>query len=372
METFYYVQLAHGSNIEIISGFSDLKELYQKVAQCYKIRSDDILFCTVKSNKIDMDEIVCERDEVARHEIIYVHVKGASKEVSLVKSEETLGVNVTDTDRVRSGLARANKAFIKSIEKGKVLSRHTRIKVGDHIESINSDSMVGLDHQLVALRLRAVPLGSTLHLGLVEPRREKEPVQQPVHTMQAFKAMQPEMVFHLVKVQETPPTAPPGDLDDAGHDRGGRHKEQEKLKKDLEEEVLKVVEENDERLEATLEAKRKENEKQVTKLKEKLTETQESHDKKLHRIIKRQMEKNRKQVTQLQDKLDKTVKENEESMKHLYDAQTAINAERLENLISEHMVKEVVLIAKYKAEMKKAGGGGAGVGRLRPVPGDYA
>ena len=53
------------------------------------------------------------------------------------------------------------------------------------------------------------PPGCTLHLGLVEPRREREPVQRPVHTMQPFKATQPEMVFHLVKVAETNQETPP-------------------------------------------------------------------------------------------------------------------------------------------------------------------
>ena len=160
MEPCNYVQLAHGSNIAIVSGFADLSELYQKVARCFNIRSDDILFCTVKSNKIDMDELVCERGEVARNEIIYVHMRGARKEVSVVKSEVKLGVNVTDTDRVRSGLGKANRAFIKDIKEGKLLSRHPHVKVGDHIERINGDLMVGLDHQLVALRLQAAPLGS--------------------------------------------------------------------------------------------------------------------------------------------------------------------------------------------------------------------
>ena len=46
------------------------------------------------------------------------------------------------------------------IGEGVLKSRHPHIKVGDHIESINGDLMVGLDHQLVALRLQAAPLGS--------------------------------------------------------------------------------------------------------------------------------------------------------------------------------------------------------------------
>ena len=54
-------------------------------------------------------------------------------------------------------------------------------------------------------------------------------------------------------------------------------------------------------------------------------------------------------------------------MRNLWDAQTALNAERLESLTSEHMAKEVVQTLKYKAERGQEGGG-ADVGR---VHGDY-
>ena len=171
--------------------------------------------------------------------------------------------------------------------------------------------------------------------------------------MQPFKASRPGVV---AGTSHQTPTDPPRDLAGARHHGGRRPKELDKLKKDLEEEMLKVVEENYKRLEATLEAQRKENEKHVKKLKEKITETQESHAKKLQRIIKKQMDKNRKQVTKLQDKLDKTVKENEETMKNLWEAQTTINTERVEKLINEHRAKEVVLMAQHKAARKKAGG----------------
>lgn len=38
----FYCQLAHGSPTGIISGFTSVKELYQKIADCYKIPVSEV------------------------------------------------------------------------------------------------------------------------------------------------------------------------------------------------------------------------------------------------------------------------------------------------------------------------------------------
>lgn len=43
----FHCQLAHGSPTGLISGFTNVKELYHKIAECYEIQSSDVgsIFC---------------------------------------------------------------------------------------------------------------------------------------------------------------------------------------------------------------------------------------------------------------------------------------------------------------------------------------
>lgn len=43
----FHCQQAHGSPLGLISGFSNVKELYQKIAECYDFPPDDVslVFC---------------------------------------------------------------------------------------------------------------------------------------------------------------------------------------------------------------------------------------------------------------------------------------------------------------------------------------
>lgn len=38
----FHCQQAHGSPLGLISGFSNVKELYQKIAECYDFPADDV------------------------------------------------------------------------------------------------------------------------------------------------------------------------------------------------------------------------------------------------------------------------------------------------------------------------------------------
>ena len=41
----FHCQQAHGSPTGILSGFTNVKELYQKIAECYDIQADDVSEC---------------------------------------------------------------------------------------------------------------------------------------------------------------------------------------------------------------------------------------------------------------------------------------------------------------------------------------
>lgn len=96
-------------------------------------------------------------------DFIFAHKKGRPKEIELVKTDDALGLTITDNG--------AGYAFIKRIKEGSVIDRIKVIEVGDHIERINSTSLVGRRHFEVAKMLKEIPKGSTFTLRLVEPQK---------------------------------------------------------------------------------------------------------------------------------------------------------------------------------------------------------
>ena len=56
----FHCQLAHGSPTGIISGFTNVKELYQKIADAYDIAVSEILFCTLNTHKVRIMESLRE------------------------------------------------------------------------------------------------------------------------------------------------------------------------------------------------------------------------------------------------------------------------------------------------------------------------
>ncbi|CAL8120695.1 unnamed protein product [Orchesella dallaii] len=150
---------AHGSDVGNVTGFSDLKELYQKLADYYGIPISEILFCTRNAHHVDMNNLL--ETEVFFDDFIFVHQKGFKKEIMFTKSERVLGLTITDNGN--------GHAFIKGIVQGSTAHEHKRIQVGDHIEGIDNKNLVGSEHIEVANYLKNIPAGQSFVLHLVEP-----------------------------------------------------------------------------------------------------------------------------------------------------------------------------------------------------------
>ncbi|XP_020296423.1 PDZ domain-containing protein GIPC3 isoform X2 [Pseudomyrmex gracilis] len=155
----FHCQLAHGSPTGLISDFSNVRELYQKIADCYDLPAEEILFCTLNTHKVEMAELL--GGQIGVGDFIFAHKKGRPKEIELIKTDDALGLTITDNG--------AGYAFIKRIKEGSVIDRIKVIEVGDHIERINSISLVGKRHFEVAKMLKDIPKGSTFTLRLIEP-----------------------------------------------------------------------------------------------------------------------------------------------------------------------------------------------------------
>jgi len=159
----FHCQLAHGSPTGLISGFTNVKELYNKIAECYEIQPTEILFCTLNTHKVDMNKLL--GGQIGLDDFIFAHIKGAIKTVEIHKSEPALGLTITDNG--------AGYAFIKRIKEGSIVDKLSDlIKVGDHIEKINDKNLIGSRHFEVAKLLKEIPVGTTFTVKLVEPTRE--------------------------------------------------------------------------------------------------------------------------------------------------------------------------------------------------------
>lgn len=67
-----------------------------------------ILFCTLNTHKIDMDKLL--GGQIGLEDFIFAHIKGIRKEVEVYKSEDALGLTITDNG--------AGYAFIKVTRNG--------------------------------------------------------------------------------------------------------------------------------------------------------------------------------------------------------------------------------------------------------------
>lgn len=65
--------------------------------------SPQVMFCTLNTHKVDMDKLL--GGQIGLEDFIFAHVKGQRKEVEVFKSEEALGLTITDNG--------AGYAFIK-------------------------------------------------------------------------------------------------------------------------------------------------------------------------------------------------------------------------------------------------------------------
>ncbi|PNF41465.1 PDZ domain-containing protein GIPC3 [Cryptotermes secundus] len=102
--------------------------------------------------------------QIGLDDFIFVHRKGRPKEIEIRKTEDALGLTITDNG--------AGYAFIKRIKEGSVIDSIKHIQVGDHIEKINSENLVGKRHFEVAKMLKEIPRDSTFTIRLVEPLKD--------------------------------------------------------------------------------------------------------------------------------------------------------------------------------------------------------
>uniref|UniRef100_H3CKV4 GIPC PDZ domain containing family, member 2 n=2 Tax=Tetraodon nigroviridis TaxID=99883 RepID=H3CKV4_TETNG len=160
----FHTQLAHGSPTGRIEGFTNVKELYAKIAEAFKISPPEILFCTLNTHKVDMDKLL--GGQIGLEDFIFAHMKGRKKEVEVNKSEDALGLTITDNG--------AGYAFIKRIKEGSVMDGVKVVCVGDHVECINGCNIVGIRHYEVARMLKELPKDKLFTLSLVEPLKAFE------------------------------------------------------------------------------------------------------------------------------------------------------------------------------------------------------
>ncbi|NXD46565.1 GIPC1 protein, partial [Copsychus sechellarum] len=123
-----------------------------------------VLFCTLNTPQVDMEKLL--GGQIGLEDFIFAHTRGRQKDVQVLKSEEALGLTITDNG--------AGYAFIKRIREGSVMARTPQVGVGDVLEALDGHSLVGARHFEVARRLQELPRGHRFQLRLTEPRRAWE------------------------------------------------------------------------------------------------------------------------------------------------------------------------------------------------------
>lgn len=78
-----------------------------------------ILFCTLNSHKVDMTKLL--GGQIGLDDFIFAHKKARPKEVEVIKSQDALGLTITDNG--------AGYAFIKRIKEGSVIDSVPHIQV---------------------------------------------------------------------------------------------------------------------------------------------------------------------------------------------------------------------------------------------------
>ena len=99
--------------------------------------------------------------QIGLEDFIFAHVKGQPKVATITKSEDALGLTITDNG--------AGYAFIKRIKEGSIMDQIEGVCVGDHIEKINDVSLVGSRHFEVAKMLKEIGKDTTFTMRIVEP-----------------------------------------------------------------------------------------------------------------------------------------------------------------------------------------------------------
>ncbi|KAM5193434.1 PDZ domain-containing protein GIPC3-like [Mantella aurantiaca] len=108
--------------------------------------------------------------QIGLEDFIFAHVRGETKEVEITKTEDALGLTITDNG--------VGYAFIKRIKERSITDRLKTVNVGDNIEAINDQTIVGCRHYEVAKMLRDLPKNETFTLRLVQPKRAFDMIGQ--------------------------------------------------------------------------------------------------------------------------------------------------------------------------------------------------
>ncbi|XP_065186324.1 PDZ domain-containing protein GIPC3-like [Sycon ciliatum] len=157
----FHVQLAHGSATKRVKDFRNVRELYHRISAEFNISAAEILFCTLNTHKVDMSKLL--GGQIGLDDFIFVHVHGHSKEVTINKSEPSLGLTVTDNG--------AGCAFVKKIKESSIICKTPEVSIGDHIVSINGRNLYGTRHYEVAKLLKELPQHCDFTMKLIEPHR---------------------------------------------------------------------------------------------------------------------------------------------------------------------------------------------------------
>lgn len=104
-------------------------------------------------------------------DLIVVHMCGTGKDLNLKKTQEYLGLTITDNGHGR--------AFVKKVKSNDSLIEEL-IKPGDHIAAINAESTVGLRHYEVAKAIRELPERANFTLHLIEPRYSEKYLEDKI------------------------------------------------------------------------------------------------------------------------------------------------------------------------------------------------
>ncbi|CCD66775.1 PDZ domain-containing protein [Caenorhabditis elegans] len=154
-------QMAHGSPVGIIDKWNNMEELYQSIADCFTISKDDIIFLTVNDFKPDMKNMFT--GTLNFKDMLFAHIRGQATELRVVKDAKNFGVTITD-----NGLG---NAFIKVISPDSVFDRmRPATQVGQLIEAVNGECVLGKRHYQVARILKNVRRGEECVVRLIAPK----------------------------------------------------------------------------------------------------------------------------------------------------------------------------------------------------------
>nr|XP_030135400.1 PDZ domain-containing protein GIPC2 isoform X2 [Taeniopygia guttata] len=160
----FHTQLAHGSPTGRVQGFGSARELYARIGAAFGLPPAQIMFCTLNTHKVDMDKLLGA--QIGLEDFIFAHVKGQRKEVEILKTDDMLGLTITDNG--------TGCAFIKRIKEGSIMDQTKTVCVGDHIETINGKNVSECRHYEVAKMLKDLEKGQKFKLELVEPLKAFE------------------------------------------------------------------------------------------------------------------------------------------------------------------------------------------------------